>query len=199
MFDTPFHVGDRIDVPDLDTWGDVIDIGIRSTRVVTRDNRLVIIPNSSVVDSQVVNYSLPDPTYRLQVDLGIGAGVNVPWVKKVLEEAVRDVEGVLADKPVDVLFTGFGDSSNTFRVRWWVASYGEKRRSTDAVCAAIQATADSEGIDMPNPIYNLDNTIKIGDDDVERLVQGLGKHLGAVPGNEAAGGRGVGNREANGV
>jgi small-conductance mechanosensitive channel len=79
----------------------------------------------------------------------------------VLEDTVRGVDGVLADKPVQVLFTGFGDSSNTFRVRWWVATPDEKRGSVDSVCAAIQKTANEQGIDMPVPIYLLDNRVKI--------------------------------------
>jgi MscS family membrane protein len=169
MFDAPFKIGDRVDIPALGTWGDVQEIGMRSTRVVTRDNRLVIIPNGLVVDSQVVNYSQPDPTYRLQVDLGIGTSMNVPWVKQVLEDAVRGVDGVLADKPVQVLFTGFGASSNTFRARWWVATPGEKRASVDSVCAAIQKTADEKGIDMPVPIYSLDNRVKISQEDAAAL------------------------------
>lgn len=171
MFDAPFTVGDRIDVPALNTWGDVIDIGLRSTKVVTRDNRLVIIPNSAVVDNQVVNYSLPDSTYRLEIDLGIGSGMDIPRVKEELENAVRGVEGVLADKPVDILFTGFGDSSNTFRVRWWVSSPGEKRRVTDGVCAAIQETANEKGIDMPVPAYALDNRLKLSPEDAAALRQ----------------------------
>jgi small-conductance mechanosensitive channel len=170
MFDAPFTVGDRIDLKDLDVWGDVVEIGLRSTKVVTRDNRLVIIPNSAVVDNQVVNYSLPDPTYRLQVDLGIGSSVDIPWVKETLENAVRGVEGVLADKPVDILFTGFGDSSNAFRVRWWVASPGEKRRVTDGVCAAIQKTANEKGIDMPQPAFTLDNRVKISPEEAGALL-----------------------------
>jgi small-conductance mechanosensitive channel len=169
MFDSPFKVGDRIDVPATGTWGDVVDIGIRSTRVLTRDNRLVIIPNASVVDGEVINYSQPDPSYRLQVDLGIGSGMDIPRVKQVLEETVRGVDGVLADKPVQVLFTGFGDSSNTFRVRWWVSSPGEKRGSTDAVCAAIQKAADEKGIDMPLPTYALDSTINLSSEDTAAI------------------------------
>ena len=174
MFDRPFKVGDRIDVPSLDTWADVTDIGLRSTKVVTRDNRLIIVPNSVVVDDAVVNYSEPDLSYRLQVDLGIGSGVDIPWVKKVLEDTVRGVEGVLADKPVDILFTGFGDSSNTYRVRWWVSPPGEKRRVTDRVCAAIQEIANEKGIDMPIPAYSLDNTVKISAEDADRVFGGSG-------------------------
>jgi small-conductance mechanosensitive channel len=167
MIDRPFSVGDRIDVPALDTWADVVEIGMRSTKALTRDNRLVMIPNASIVDTNVVNYSLPDPTYRLQTDIGIGSGENIPDVVRSLTQAVRAVDGVLADKPVDVLFTGFGDSSNTFRVR------ADKRRVTHRVCTTIQEVAAKEGIDMPNPTYAVDNQVKINADDVDGIATAL--------------------------
>ena len=44
MLDRPFRIGDRIEIQDLDTWGDVVDVGLRSTHIRTRDNRLVIVP-----------------------------------------------------------------------------------------------------------------------------------------------------------
>ena len=124
----------------------------------------MIIPNSSVVDNYVVNYSQPDPTYRLQTDIGIGSGENIADVVRILQDTVRQVEGVLPDKNVDVLFTGFGDSSNTFRVRWWVASYADKRRVTHKVCTAIQEAADKEGIDMPYTTFTLDSVVVHAED-----------------------------------
>jgi small-conductance mechanosensitive channel len=173
MVDHPFKLGDRIDIPALDTWGDVVEIGIRSSKVLTRDNRLVIIPNSGIADNTVVNYSLPDTTYRLQSDIGIGTTMDIHKVQQVIKEAVRQVEGVLADKPVDVWFTEFGDSSNTFRVRWWVETYADKRRVTDGVNATVQELALREGIDLPNPTYTLDNQLKLSDEDVQRIAKAI--------------------------
>jgi small-conductance mechanosensitive channel len=173
MVDHPFKLGDRIDIPELDTWGDVVEIGIRSSKVVTRDNRLVIVPNSGIADNSVVNYSLPDTTYRLQSDIGIGTTMDIPEVQQAIMEAVKQVEGVLPDKPVDVWFTEFGDSSNTFRVRWWVETYADKRRVTDSVNATVQALALREGIDLPNPTYTLDSNLKLSDEDVGRIARAL--------------------------
>ena len=61
LIDQPFRVGDRIEISGLGTWGDVVDIGTRSTRIRTRDNRLLIVPNSAIAKDQVVNYCYPDP------------------------------------------------------------------------------------------------------------------------------------------
>ena len=80
MIDKPFEVGDRIHIPVVDAWADVIAIGMRSTRVLTRDNRLVIVPNATIVENAVVNYSEPDLSFRLQVDLGIARSGYIPLV-----------------------------------------------------------------------------------------------------------------------
>ena len=171
MIDQPFKIGDRIEIPVLDEWGDVVTIGIRSTSVVTRDNVLVVVPNSSVVDSNVTNYSRPDSSYRLQTDIGIGTEMDIPKVLQILKDTVREVDGVMKDKPVDVLFIAFGDSSNTFRVRWWVKSYTQKRSVSHRVNTAIQEAATKEGIDMPNPIYTLDNRLNIRNEDIDNIAK----------------------------
>lgn len=183
MVDHPFKLGDRIDIPDLNTWGDVVEIGIRSSRVLTRDGRLVAVPNSRIADNTIVNYSVPDTTYRLQSDIGIGTTMDIPRVQKLIRETVRQVEGVMPDKPVDVWFTEFGDSSNTFRVRWWVKTYVDKRRVTDSVNTAIQQLVLREGIDIPNPIYTLENQLSLRDEDIEKIARVL-RRLEAEEANE---------------
>jgi MscS family membrane protein len=139
--------------------------------VKTRDNRLVEIPNSLIVDQPVINYSRPDPSYRLQTDIGIGTGMDIPKVVQILRDAVQEVDGVMKDKGVDVLFIDFGDSSNTFRVRWWVTSYTEKRSVSHAVNTAIQEVATKEGIDMPDTTIALDNRLKFSEDDIDKIIK----------------------------
>jgi len=171
MMDQPFKIGDRIYVSSVDGWADVDEIGVRSTTVITRDNRQVEIPNSLIVDQPVINYSRPDPSYRLQTDIGIGTGMDIPKVVQILRDAVQEVDGVMKDKGVDVLFIDFGDSSNTFRVRWWVASYTGKRGVSHAVNTAIQEAATKEGIDMPDTTIALDNRLRFSDDDIDKITK----------------------------
>jgi small-conductance mechanosensitive channel len=123
------------------------------------------------VDSNVTNYSRPDPSYRLQTDIGLGTEMDISKVVQILKDAVRKAEGVLKDKPVDVLFIAFGDSSNTFRIRWWIASYTQKRRISHRVNTAIQEAAIKEGIDMPYPTLSLDNQLKINGDDIAEIAK----------------------------
>jgi len=149
MLDQPFRVGDRIEIQRLGTWGDVIDIGLRSTRIRTRDNRLVIVPNNSISSDQIVNYSYPDPRYRIEIEIGIGYGQDIEQVRQILVDTVRQVDGVIPDKPVDALYVTMDPSAMIFRVRWWIHSYLDTRRMFDRVNTALQVSLDENGIKTP--------------------------------------------------
>ena len=155
MLDQPFRVGDRIEIQGLGTWGDVVDIGLRSTRIRTRDNRLVIIPNNSISTDQIVNYTYPDPQYRIQIEIGIGYGQDIEKVRKIIIESVQQVEGVLPDKPIDALYVDMGESAMIFRVRWWIKSFVDTRRMFDSVNTALQKALDKAGVEMPFNTYDI--------------------------------------------
>jgi small-conductance mechanosensitive channel len=153
--DQPFRVGDRIEIQGLGTWGDVIDIGLRSTRIRTRDNIMVIVPNSKIGADQVINYSYPDPQYRIQMEINIPYGEEVERIRKIIVEAVSRVHGVLPDKPVEALYVEMGGTGMVFRIRWWIESYVDTRRMFDQVNTALQSAFDQEGIVIPNPAYDI--------------------------------------------
>ncbi len=151
MIDRPYRIGDRIELMDLDTWGDVVDIGLRSTRIRTRDNRMVIVPNSVIGKSLVVNYAYPNDQYRLQIHIGVAYGTEIEKARQVMIDAVQKVEGVLSDRPVEALFLEFGDSTMIFRVRWWLESYVDTRRMFDRVNTALYYALKEENIQLPFP------------------------------------------------
>ncbi len=123
LVDQPFREGDSVHIKELNTWGDVLDIGTRTTRFRTKDNRELIVPNSQVAKSQIVNYNYPDTRYRLQTDIGVAYGIDIDRIRMAATDAVRGVNDVLDDEPVDVYFIEFGDSARKVRVRWWIASF----------------------------------------------------------------------------
>ncbi len=151
LFDRPFRVGDRIEIQNLGTWGDVTEIGLRTTRIRTRDNRMVIVPNSIIGSSQVVNYTYPDPRYRIELHIIIQYGTDIEFVRQLIIDTVSEVPGVLKDKPVDALYVDMGEYGMVFRVRWWIESYADTRRMFDKVNTALQATLDANGIRSPYP------------------------------------------------
>ena len=146
MIDQPFNVGDRVEILDIDTWGDVTEIGLRSTRVLTRDNRLVAIPNSVIGKGLVVNYSDPSTVYRVQTHIGVSYGTDLEKARDVMKEAIRAQEWVMKDKPVEALMLEFGGSAMIFRVRCWIEHYVEKRRAIDRMNTALYHAVNDAGI-----------------------------------------------------
>jgi small-conductance mechanosensitive channel len=169
MFDRPFRIGDRIELQDLNTWGDVVDIGLRSTRIRTRDNRMVIVPNSLIGKSLVVNHSYPSTQYRIQIELGVAYDSDIELARKTIIDAVSGVEGVLQDQKVEALLLQFGDSALIFRVRWWIESYVDTRRMFDKVNTAMYQALIEAGINMPFPTQEVFH--KIEPDDIPQFTE----------------------------
>jgi len=137
VIDQPFRIGDRIEIQGLNTWGDVVDIGLRSTRIRTGDNRMVIVPNSTISRNFVINYSYPDSHYREQINVTVKYGSDPNILREVITQAVRNAEGVLADQPVDVIFMEFDEATLSLKVRWWTAAHSDARSDIDKVNEAV--------------------------------------------------------------
>jgi MscS family membrane protein len=155
MADQPFRIGDVILIKEIDTLGTVLEIGTRTTRIRTGDNREVVVPNSDINKSQVVNYTYPDSRYRIFTNLGIAYGTDFDQMRKLIYDTVRGVEGVLPEKPVDIFFTEFGGSTRLVRVQWWINDFRDENRVLDNVNAALEVALDQAGIKMPNTTYDL--------------------------------------------
>ncbi|MCP4418181.1 MAG: mechanosensitive ion channel family protein [Chloroflexi bacterium] len=151
MMDRPFSIGDRVELLDLDTWGDVIDIGLRSTRILTRDNRTVTVPNSVIGKGLIVNYSIPSTRYRVQTHVGIAYGTDIELARAVMVEAIRQQDWVMKDERIEALFLEFSDSSLNFRVRCWIEHYVETRRIIDKMNSALYRALNENKIEIPFP------------------------------------------------
>ena len=103
IIDRPFRIGDRIRIEKLDTWGDVIEIGWRSTRILTRDHRLVAIPNSVIGTDLITNYSIPDKIYRVDTEVVVSYGPDIEYVRNLIIEALKREEWIMHDKPIEAL------------------------------------------------------------------------------------------------
>ena len=165
MVDRPFKIGDRIEILSLDTWGDVQDIGLQSTRVRTRDNRMVIVPNSIIGRNLVVNHSDPSTMYRVQTHLGVAYGTDVAHARQVLVDAVRAQDWVMKDERIEALFIEYGDSAIIFRVRCWIEHYVETRRIMDKLNSCLYDALNDAGIEMPSPIQTVYHRVDAADRD----------------------------------
>jgi MscS family membrane protein len=151
LIDQPFHIGDRVQVQGVDTWATVVNIGLRTSVLLTQQNVEIIVPNSTIGKNQVINYNYPDPRYRMQTHVGIAFGTDVEHARRVMSDAVRRAEGVLPDEPVDVLYVEIGDSAMIFRVRWWIDCQADWEESYDCIHTALHEALAEAGIDSPYP------------------------------------------------
>jgi MscS family membrane protein len=174
LVDQPFRVGDRIEIHGVGTWGDVTEIGLRTTRIRTRDNRMVIVPNSIIGNNQVINYSYPDPRYRIETHVYIDFDEDIERTRQLLIDALRQVDGVLQDKPVDALFIDMTEGPIKFRLRWWIESYVDTRRMFDQVHTAIKHALDDAGIGSPVTSDNIN--LMVDSITAERLSRAFRAH-----------------------
>ncbi|MGD8463321.1 MAG: mechanosensitive ion channel family protein [Anaerolineae bacterium] len=149
LVDQPYRIGDRIDLPSIESWGNVVDIGMRSTKILTLNHRMMIVPNSQIGKDQIINYSYPDPAYYDSMEIVVAYDNDVDQVEQVLLEAVRSVEGVPREREIDIRLDKFTENQMVFTVGWWLASYEDFYTVHGRVSrAAIQALKEA-GIILP--------------------------------------------------
>lgn len=151
LADVPYKVGDYI-VLDGGERGEVTRIGLRSTRILTRDQIEVTIPNSIIAQSRIVNESGgPSPKRRLRIPIGVAYGSDVDQVIEILGKVAVDEELVSPQPEAKVHFVNFGDSSLDFELRCWIDNPEWRGRITNQLNTAIYKSLNAAGIEIPFP------------------------------------------------
>lgn len=148
--DQPYKVGDWIRVGDHE--GRVTEISWRSTVLRTRDNTLVALPNSSIADGPIVNFSEPAPPTRIFVEVGVSYAAPPNHVKTVIAEALAQVPLAMASPAPDVQLVDFGASAITYRARCFVQDMERSSLAQDQMRTAIWYTFQRYGLEIPYPI-----------------------------------------------
>lgn len=117
LLERPIKKGDIVKVGD--TSGRVLDIKARSTLVLTRDDVVMIVPNSDFITKQVVNDSFSGDKLRLHIDIGVSYGSDVDKVTQVLMDVANTHDKVLKSPPPTVVLKDFADSALIFTLRIW--------------------------------------------------------------------------------
>jgi len=124
LVEEPIKVGDRVEVGDVS--GDIVNISLRSTTIVTNDNISIIVPNSEFVSSQVINWSHNNRIIRFRLPVGVSYNEDPEVVKKLLLEVADENPNVQKEPKPKVFFDSFGDSSLDFRLGVWTSTYTDK-------------------------------------------------------------------------
>ncbi|OFX80903.1 MAG: mechanosensitive ion channel protein MscS [Bacteroidetes bacterium GWE2_29_8] len=117
LFDSSVKVNDVIDINGL--VGKVLQINLRTTTVLTRDDKYIILPNSDLTKNQLINWTHNEVASRFEVSVGVDYSSDVSLVMKILKQAVEKQKGILLEPVPFVRFTDYADSSLNFSVFFW--------------------------------------------------------------------------------
>lgn len=151
-----FKVGDFVDVSNGVT-GTVNEIGILNTILTTPDNKVIIVPNSTITINKVINYS-KQQIRRVDLVFGVSYSDDIKKVKNVLSEIINSKENILKEKEITIVVGELGASSVNFFVRFWVNTPDYWNVYWDFI-ENVKLKFDEEGISLPFPqrdinIYN---------------------------------------------
>lgn len=147
-FDQPFKRGDRIELESGEV-GIVHEVGIRTTRIMNLYNNMIIIPNSIIANSKVVNFTSPQSLMVVKMMMGVAYGSDVEKVRDVLYAIIRDIDLVLDDPAATVRLENYGDSSLDFALYMWIKNPADKIKLIDMVNSSISEEFEKEGIEIP--------------------------------------------------
>jgi len=150
LFERPIKAGDRIEVGEVE--GEVISIGARATTVVTNDNISVIVPNSSFISQDVVNWSYTDRKVLFKIGVSVAYGSDPRLVERLLLEVARENRDVLEEPEPGVRFLEFGDNGLQFELRAWSTSLlHRKGKLTSDLNFGIHEKFEAHGLEFPFP------------------------------------------------
>lgn len=151
LADAPYKIGDYI-ILDSGERGKVTDIGIRTTRLLTRDDIQIILPNAAIANSKIINETGgPHEMERVRVNVGVAYGSDIEKVRQVLMEVAASSQYLLDSPAPRVRFREFGDSSLRFQLMGWIEAPALRGRALDELNTAVYQRFRAENISIPFP------------------------------------------------
>lgn len=143
----PYQVSDRVEIGG-EVWK-VDEIDILLTKITTRDQKVVIIPNGNAIDDKIINWSKKGPM-RIEATVGIGYNESIDAAREVLLEAIKKTKGVLTNPPPSVAVTELGDSSVNLALRAY-GSAQDQASIQSLLMENAKKALDAASIEIPFP------------------------------------------------
>lgn len=155
IIDRPFEIGDRIEVwsapKDSASWGDVIDIGLRATKIKTTDNIIIVIPNNEIMKRDIVNYTLTSTSIRVRINIGVAYDTDIELAKTLILKVASEVTWVQDNPKPKVVVRNFGESSVDLQLRVWISDARQRMNTISTVTDQVKSAFDREKIEIPYP------------------------------------------------
>jgi small-conductance mechanosensitive channel len=149
ILDKSLNVGDIVEVDNK--VGKVFDIKLRTTRAITRDDKVIIIPNHKFISDVIYNYTQNHKTTRENVCVGVAYGSDLRLVTKILLSCVQEQKGILKNPKPFVTFDDFGDSALIFSAYFFITDAFTVPRLKSQIRYLIDARFRENGITIPFP------------------------------------------------
>jgi len=149
ILDQSLHVGDIIEVEDK--VGRVFEIRLRTTRALTRDDKVIVIPNHKFLTDSIYNYTQNHKTTREAIKIGVAYGSDVNLVTSLLNEVAQEQRGVLKSPKPFVLFEDFGDSALLFSMNYYTIDSFSDPKIKSEMRYNIDAKFRENNITIPFP------------------------------------------------
>lgn len=149
--EAPFRIGDWVEF-DSNTTGRVTEIGWRTTRILTKDDTYMILPNSQISRQMLTNYSAPRKHYQASVEVRLGHDVPATEAKALLKEAAQlalENPGMVETQKAVVSAIDYSPEGITYMVKYWVSNFAFDLECRDAMLAAIDETVRKHGVSPP--------------------------------------------------
>ena len=167
LSDQPYEIGDMIYLADEDVYGFIEDITLRYTKVFTLDNTFLVVPNGSIQDRDVFNFSAEDSRTRLKLDVLVTYESDIPQARELIEESARSVGNVIGGGP-DIrvgsarypagprcYIDSFADHGVNLRLRYWVTEPYKLLTARSEVQTAIWERLPEADVEIAYPHSHL--------------------------------------------
>lgn len=155
IMDAPYKTGDFI-ILETGERGIVTNIGLRSTRILTRDDVEITVPNGIIGNGKIINEAGgPSEQHRIRVAVGVAYGSDIDQVIEVLQSVAKENVDIVADPEPRVRFRAFGDSSLNFELLGWIARPVDRGRVIHELNCAVYKALDENNIVIPFPQRDL--------------------------------------------
>jgi len=155
IIDRPFEVGDRIEVwsapANSATWGDVVDIGLRATKIRTTDNLVIVIPNNEIMTRDIVNYTTISKDIRVRIPIGIAYDADVSKAKEIIKRVSLELDWAKREPEPKVVVKSFGDSAVNLEARVWISRPRKRMDTISHITDRVKEVFQQEGIEIPYP------------------------------------------------
>ncbi|RLB28348.1 MAG: hypothetical protein DRH11_17465, partial [Deltaproteobacteria bacterium] len=155
IIDRPFEVGDRIEVwsapKNSATWGDIIDVGLRATKIRTTDNIVIVIPNNEIMKRDIINYTAITEEIRVRIPIGVAYDADIKKAKEIVSNISLELDWVMHDPAPKVVVKNFGDSAVDLEARVWIREPRKRIDTISHITDRVKEEFDRAGIEIPYP------------------------------------------------